>query len=172
MTAHQKVSLEGRNVEFFGYQAFAVYWMVTWSLETDLDGGFLADDMGLGKTVMMLALMVVQNWLHVAEQEVRDSREGDDLQQRARHLAAKAQTWTQSPEAVCPSNPFPVACPCVHLRSINGKPNYGRLRNCFYSVGQQLMRQDWLYYALYAALCPDSQWRLVTYSTRTTPSRL
>lgn len=27
-----------------------------------------------------------------------------------------------------------------HLREINGKPNYGWLRNSFYSIGQQLMR--------------------------------
>jgi hypothetical protein len=50
-----------------------------------------------------------------------------------------------------------------HLREINGKPNYGWLRNSFYSIGQQLMRQDPVYYALYAALRPDQQWRLVSY---------
>jgi hypothetical protein len=50
-----------------------------------------------------------------------------------------------------------------HLREINGKPNYGWLRNSFYSTAQQLMRQDPLYYALYAALRPDQQWRLVSY---------
>ena len=50
-----------------------------------------------------------------------------------------------------------------HLREINGKPNYGWLRNSFYSIGQQLMRQDPVYYALYAALRPDKQWRLVSY---------
>ena len=50
-----------------------------------------------------------------------------------------------------------------HLREINGKSNYGWLRNMFYSTGQQLMRQDPLYYMLYAALRPDKAWRLVTY---------
>jgi hypothetical protein len=50
-----------------------------------------------------------------------------------------------------------------HLRKINGKSNYGWLRNMFYSTGQQLMRQDPLYYMLYAALRPDKAWRLVTY---------
>jgi hypothetical protein len=50
-----------------------------------------------------------------------------------------------------------------HLREINGKSNYGWLRNMFYSIGQQLMRQDPLYYAAYAALRPDKQWRLVSY---------
>ena len=50
-----------------------------------------------------------------------------------------------------------------HLREVNGKGNYGWLRNMFYSIGQQLMRQDPMYYALYAALRPDRQWRLVTY---------
>jgi hypothetical protein len=50
-----------------------------------------------------------------------------------------------------------------HLREINGKSNYGWLRNMFYSIGQQLMRQDPVYYAAYAALRPDQQWRLVSY---------
>jgi hypothetical protein len=50
-----------------------------------------------------------------------------------------------------------------HQREINGKANYGWLRNCFYSIGQQLMRQDPVYYAAYAALRPDKQWRLVSY---------
>jgi len=50
-----------------------------------------------------------------------------------------------------------------HLREINGKSNYGWLRNMLYSIGQQLMRQDPLYYMLYASLRPDKQWRLVTY---------
>jgi hypothetical protein len=50
-----------------------------------------------------------------------------------------------------------------HLRRINGKENYGWLRNMFYSLSQQLMRQDPLYYALYAALRPDKQWRLIAY---------
>lgn len=50
-----------------------------------------------------------------------------------------------------------------HLREINGKSNYGWLRNMFYSIGQQLMRQDPVYYLLYAGLRPDKQWRLVTY---------
>ena len=50
-----------------------------------------------------------------------------------------------------------------HLREINGKPNYGWCRNMIHSIGQQLIRQDPLYYMLYAALRPDSQWRLVTY---------
>ncbi|CAM6002997.1 unnamed protein product [Sphagnum balticum] len=50
-----------------------------------------------------------------------------------------------------------------HLRLINGKSNYGWLRNMFFSVGQQLMRQDPLYYTAYAALRPDKQWKLVSY---------
>ena len=50
-----------------------------------------------------------------------------------------------------------------HLRKINGKSNYGWLRNMFYSTAQQLMRQDPMYYMLYAALRPDRAWRLVTY---------
>lgn len=33
----------------------------------------------------------------------------------------------------------------------------------FYSIGQQLMRQDPVYYAVYAALRPDKEWRLVSY---------
>jgi hypothetical protein len=50
-----------------------------------------------------------------------------------------------------------------HLREINGKSNYRWLRNMFYLIRQQLIRQDPIYYAVYAALRPDKQWRLVSY---------
>ena len=50
-----------------------------------------------------------------------------------------------------------------HLREINGKKNIGWLRNMFFSITQQLMRQDPAYYMFYAALRPDSAWRLVSY---------
>ena len=50
-----------------------------------------------------------------------------------------------------------------HLREINGKSNNGWLRNMFYSIGQQLMRQDPLYYMLYVALRKDKNWRLISY---------
>jgi hypothetical protein len=42
-----------------------------------------------------------------------------------------------------------------HLQRLNGRPNFGWLRNMFHSTGQQLMRQDPAYYTLYATLCPD-----------------
>ena len=50
-----------------------------------------------------------------------------------------------------------------HQRGINGASNRGWLRCMFYSIGQQLMKQDPAYYMLYTALRPDKQWRLVTY---------
>lgn len=50
-----------------------------------------------------------------------------------------------------------------HLQEINGKSNYGWLSNMFYSIGQQFMRQDPMYFAAYAALRLDGQWRLVSY---------
>jgi hypothetical protein len=39
-----------------------------------------------------------------------------------------------------------------HLRKINGKENFGWLRNMFHSLNQQVMRQDPLYYLYYCAL--------------------
>jgi len=39
----------------------------------------------------------------------------------------------------------------ANLRLINGKPNYGWLRNMYYSLGQQAMRQDPKYFAIYCA---------------------
>ena len=36
-------------------------------------------------------------------------------------------------------------------------------RNQVYSIGQQLMREDPLYYTLYVCLRPDKQWRLISY---------
>ena len=50
-----------------------------------------------------------------------------------------------------------------HLRDINGRSNWGWLRNMFHSIGQQLMREDPVYYMLYAALRPDRHWRLISY---------
>jgi hypothetical protein len=51
----------------------------------------------------------------------------------------------------------------AHLRLINNKPNYGWLRNMFYSLGQQVMRQDPKYFAIYCALRPDRNINLVSY---------
>ena len=51
----------------------------------------------------------------------------------------------------------------AHLRLINQKPNYGWLRNMYYSLGQQAMRQDPQYFAIYCALRPDQNTNLVSY---------
>ncbi|KIX06422.1 uncharacterized protein Z518_04398 [Rhinocladiella mackenziei CBS 650.93] len=51
----------------------------------------------------------------------------------------------------------------AHLRKINNKNNYGWLRNMLHSLGQQVMRQDPLYYILYCALRPDRNTNLVSY---------
>lgn len=50
-----------------------------------------------------------------------------------------------------------------HTRLISDTPNLGWQRNMFYSIGQQIMRQDPLYYLLYACLRTDKQWRLISY---------
>src|SRR5271170_5619072 len=50
----------------------------------------------------------------------------------------------------------------AHLRLIN-KSNYGWLRNMYYSLGQQVMRQDPKYFAIYFALRPDQNTNLVSY---------
>ena len=51
----------------------------------------------------------------------------------------------------------------AHLRLINQKPNYGWLRNMYHSLGQQVMRQDPMYFAIYCALRPDQNTNLVSY---------
>jgi hypothetical protein len=51
----------------------------------------------------------------------------------------------------------------AHLRLINQKPNYGWLRNMYHSLGQQAMRQDPRYFAIYCALRPDQNTNLVSY---------
>jgi hypothetical protein len=51
----------------------------------------------------------------------------------------------------------------AHLRMINQKPNYGWLRNMYYSLSQQVMRQDPLYFTIYCALRPDQNTNLVSY---------
>ena len=50
-----------------------------------------------------------------------------------------------------------------HQRDRNGKPNYGWLRVMFYSLTQQLIRQDIMYWMLYACLRPDRNVRLISY---------
>jgi hypothetical protein len=48
-----------------------------------------------------------------------------------------------------------------HLRDINGRDNWGWLRNMFHPIAQQLVRQDPLYCTLHTALRPYKHWRLV-----------
>ena len=51
----------------------------------------------------------------------------------------------------------------AHLQLVNQKPNYGWLRNTYYSLGQQAMRQASTYFAIYCALRPDRNTNLVSY---------
>lgn len=48
-----------------------------------------------------------------------------------------------------------------HLR--DPSEHNGWLRNMLYSLIQQVMRQDPLYYRYYVLLRPDQQWRLISY---------
>ncbi|KAI9769685.1 MAG: hypothetical protein M1840_003922 [Geoglossum simile] len=50
-----------------------------------------------------------------------------------------------------------------HHHTPAGTPRLGWLRNMYYSLVQQLARQDPVWYALTAAARPDKQWRLISY---------
>ena len=50
-----------------------------------------------------------------------------------------------------------------HQQRRNGQSNRGWLRTMYYSLTQQLIRQDIVYWALYACLRPDGNIRLVSY---------
>ncbi|KAI9770494.1 MAG: hypothetical protein M1839_003175 [Geoglossum umbratile] len=50
-----------------------------------------------------------------------------------------------------------------HHCSLPGRSRLGWLRNMFYSIIQQTVRQDPIWYAISAAARPDKNWRLVTY---------
>ena len=50
-----------------------------------------------------------------------------------------------------------------HLRYIDGKKNYGWLRTMFHGLAQQAMRQDPLYWMMYASLRKDRNADLVSY---------
>ncbi|KAI9889933.1 MAG: hypothetical protein M1814_004656 [Vezdaea aestivalis] len=50
-----------------------------------------------------------------------------------------------------------------HLEDVGRAHNKGWLRNAVYSITQQIIRQDPVYYATYCALRPDKKWRLVSY---------
>ncbi len=51
-----------------------------------------------------------------------------------------------------------------HLRRINQRENNDWLRNMFYFIDQQLMRQNSLYYRWYVKLRSDKCWKLISYS--------
>ncbi|KAH0537122.1 hypothetical protein FGG08_006055 [Glutinoglossum americanum] len=50
-----------------------------------------------------------------------------------------------------------------HHRNLSGRSRLGWLRNMFYSLIQQLVRQDPVWYAIIASARPDKNWRLITY---------
>jgi len=50
-----------------------------------------------------------------------------------------------------------------HFQPHTSKPKMGFLRNMFYSITQQLVRQDPAWYALNAACRPSHDWRLISY---------
>lgn len=50
-----------------------------------------------------------------------------------------------------------------HLTERNGQPNRGWLRTMYYSLTQQIIRQDLSYWMLYACLRPDGNLRLISY---------
>ncbi|KAI9774031.1 MAG: hypothetical protein M1839_001916 [Geoglossum umbratile] len=50
-----------------------------------------------------------------------------------------------------------------HHRNLSGRSRMGWLRNMFYSLIQQLVRQDPVWYAIIASARPDKNWRLITY---------
>lgn len=50
-----------------------------------------------------------------------------------------------------------------HLRQINGRPNWGWSRTMFHSLTQQAVRQDPVYFMMYAALREDRNVNLVSY---------
>ncbi|KAI9765327.1 MAG: hypothetical protein M1839_005527 [Geoglossum umbratile] len=50
-----------------------------------------------------------------------------------------------------------------HHRNLSGRSRLGWLRNMFYSLIQQLVRQDPVWYSIIASARPDKNWRLITY---------
>ncbi|KAH0536266.1 hypothetical protein FGG08_006845 [Glutinoglossum americanum] len=50
-----------------------------------------------------------------------------------------------------------------HHRNLSGRSRLSWLRNMFYSLIQQLVRQDPVWYAIIASARPDKNWRLITY---------
>ncbi|KAI9862358.1 MAG: hypothetical protein M1813_004834 [Trichoglossum hirsutum] len=50
-----------------------------------------------------------------------------------------------------------------HHHNLSGKSRLGWLRNMFYSLIQQLVRQDPVWYAIIASARPDKNWRLISY---------
>ncbi len=54
-------------------------------------------------------------------------------------------------------------CYLWHQRHVNDKDNLGWLRNCWYSLAQDVVRQDPFYYFLYIMLREDNVYKLILY---------
>ena len=54
-------------------------------------------------------------------------------------------------------------CYLWHQRRVNDKDNLGWLRNCWYSLAQDVVRQDPFYYFLYVILREDNAYKLISY---------
>ena len=54
-------------------------------------------------------------------------------------------------------------CYLWHQRRVNDKDNLGWLRNCWYSLAQDVVRQDPYYYLLYIMLREDNAYKLISY---------
>jgi len=54
-------------------------------------------------------------------------------------------------------------CYLWHQRRVNDKDNLGWLRNCWYSLAQDVVRQDPFYYFLYIMLREDNAYKLISY---------
>ncbi|RDW72128.1 hypothetical protein BP5796_08162 [Coleophoma crateriformis] len=50
-----------------------------------------------------------------------------------------------------------------HLRETPSRKHWGWCRNMYFSITQQLIRQDPVYYMLYVGLRPDKKWRLISF---------
>lgn len=125
------VTIPGLRRPLMQHQAYCIYWQLE-TERTASRGGFVGDGMGLGKvsdplagsrvrcgraesgahqqTMEALGLCVVERWLDIAHAHVSKARAAKDY---TLHLRQGTADHPQAPDARCPSELWPICCPCV-----------------------------------------------------------
>ncbi|KAL2062669.1 hypothetical protein VTL71DRAFT_5741 [Oculimacula yallundae] len=112
-----KVKVRGLKEDFWVYQAYAIFWMMSQS-RTPAGGGFCSDEKGLGRVRVELGLCIMEYILANAWTEVEAARNSENAVDNIKHNSINASKTALScpSEVVAQGNtdsyPFAIPCPC------------------------------------------------------------